>query len=278
MTLSRSEQVIREYLDSGYTFALPEAGGMSALAVYLYVKDVIPKDRLFAADKNDKRLLQWAAIGVETDTDILHSLDLTKTVLLPCSEYEIHRYPEFVKRLGHGDSAVIHHKRKSHELISENARIVRVPRIVNFDTIIRPVAGSGSKGVSFQDSTVIITEYLPGVEYEVDFNTVDETIHPMLIHWRDNGAMGFKEFVGTRYEYYTDIQEATWDVIQALGMSGIGSIQFMFYKGEFYYIEACVRIHGSSRFQWIGGNPVLGYHGDLDFDTKPVIMLAGGLL
>lgn len=274
-----SKAKIDEIIQKGGCLVLAEAGGKSALSTYFFIHDFVAKNNIIVLDTNKAILNYWRGIGIRgflTMKDMVEVLPTTKFYMLPCSEVDIKTAAQHgvSQGLNSGDPEIVHNKLLSYKLIEHKCIIVKVPRIFTTvgGAVVRGIHSSGSKDTHLFDSDYIVTERLQGFEYEVDFNTYSNTIYPLLSYNRKNGYNNHVSLIGVLHPMYSRLKKAVNDVTKALDIEGVGTVQFIHNTTGLYYIEAALRIHGSSKvFNLMGGNPITGASGDLNFDSKDVI-------
>lgn len=270
---------VNKVIEKGGYLVLSEAGGKSALSTYFFIHDVVANSMLIALDTNKKVLDYWRSLGVIgflTMKDMVEALPNESFYMLPCSEYDIKTASQYgIKQaLNTGNPNLVHNKLESYKEVKRNCTYVQLPELFELPhgVVVRGVSSSGSKDTHIYGKDYIVTEKIQGVEYEVDFNTYTDTIYPLLSYSRKNGYNNHVCLIGALNPMYFKLKKAVADITKALHIEGVGTVQFIYNPHGMFYIEAALRIHGSSRvFFYMGGNPVLGIKGDLNFDTKEIM-------
>jgi hypothetical protein len=252
----RFEQVLGKHRQ----YVLGEAGGNAAHAFYRMVQNVIPARSILAVDANPKALLMWKALGCATCLESEFEY-LSDMLILPVDEH-LRRRKGLTSALSQGDTAIVHSKRKARQQLAR-APSVRLPRLLACELIAKPEYGAGSKGHWVSSDDMVVLERIDfDEEYDVDINTWVGMYCPRITWNLVNGNDTFVTLLGELDPRYKAVVDAAYEVVQTLGISGIIDVQLMRKGKDFYFLEAALRVSGSS---WLNlhafNNTVLGTRG-----------------
>lgn len=230
-----------------------EAGGAAALSAFRFLEDAGVLDtgvQLIAQDTNPEARAFWATLGALTvaSLDELPSHVLDKAQAIPCDENLRRSWPE----VGCARSSCIFPnatKRDHHAILSERRLThVKLPKALP-RVVVRPVSGSGSKGLIITNPDQLVTEYVaPAREYVIDLDTRTGLVCPRVTHQLRHGADTSVTLININHPQFRRLRDAAWEVAQMLGLSGLCNVQLIEgMDGELWFVEASPRLSGSSR-------------------------------
>lgn len=271
-----------------------EAGGDAALSFYRLLLGAFGRVDVLAVDRDPRVGRFWESAGqrflIEQDADLAVKACGSLGPVLPVDEWARDRLGLTSELSVSPYAAKIHNKRACYDSLSQSlghSATLGLPRLCG-DVITRKNRQAGNSCTLVHRATddrdgFITTEYYGDADELVVDAALDSDglrVFPRVTHRLVHGRDTFVTLLGKEHRLYDRILAATGEFASLLKVTGLFSLQLLLRPGgRLLFIEAALRLSGSSWLNLLGGNNPLYSREPSGFREREVMAQCGfGLL